>query len=118
MPPARACAMPATELERILWVRHKNDRRKGRKGRKPPAAIRHVGFVNDINHLDVHCGSRFAPLGAAETGGNRRKLRAEALLENLSVFSLSHLGGPLKCLDWHIALAETAETPRAGPGPT
>src|SRR6267154_5661171 len=70
MPPARACAMPATELERILWVRQKNDRRKGRKGRKPPAAIRHVGFVNDINHLDVHCGSRFAPLGAAETGGN------------------------------------------------
>ena len=31
MPPARACAMPAIERERTLWVRQENDRRKGRK---------------------------------------------------------------------------------------
>src|SRR5260370_27623379 len=60
-------------MERPLWVRQDNERRKGRKGRKLPATIRRVGFVNDINHLRVRCGSRFAPLGRAETGGNRRK---------------------------------------------
>jgi hypothetical protein len=64
------CAMPATELERSLLARQENERRNGRKGRKLPATIQCVGFVNDINHLDVHCGSRFAPLGVAETGGN------------------------------------------------
>ncbi|MEA2809125.1 MAG: hypothetical protein QOG78_3918 [Rhodospirillaceae bacterium] len=53
-----------------LWVRQENDRRKGRKGRKLPATIRRVGFVNDIKYVDVPCGSRFAPLGVAETGGN------------------------------------------------
>jgi hypothetical protein len=57
-------------MERTLWVRQENERRKGRKGRKPPATIRRVGFVNDINHLDGRCGRRFAPLGMAETGGN------------------------------------------------
>jgi hypothetical protein len=62
--------MPAIEQERTLWVRRENERRKGRKGRKPPASIQRVGFVNDINHLDVHGGGRFAPLGVAETGGN------------------------------------------------
>jgi hypothetical protein len=55
-------------------VRQQNDRRKGRKGRKLPATIRRVGFVNDINHLDVHGGSRSTPLGVAETGGNLQKL--------------------------------------------
>src|SRR5712675_1794744 len=35
MPPANACAMPASELEPILWVRQQNERRKGREGRKP-----------------------------------------------------------------------------------
>jgi hypothetical protein len=59
--------MPAIEQERTLWVRRENERRKGRKGRKPPAAIQRVGFVNDINHLDVRGGGRFAPLGVAET---------------------------------------------------
>jgi hypothetical protein len=57
-------------MERTLWVRQENERRKGRKGRKLPATIRLVGFVNDINHLDARCGSRSAPLGMAETGGN------------------------------------------------
>jgi hypothetical protein len=47
-----------------------NRQRKGRKGRKPPATFRRVGFVNDFKHVDVHGGSRFAPLGVAETGGN------------------------------------------------
>ena len=69
----------ATHLEPTLWVRLQNDGRKGRKGRKPSATFRRVGFVNDINHLDLHCGSRFAPLGAAETGGNWRKLSAVLL---------------------------------------
>ncbi|HEY6715488.1 MAG TPA: hypothetical protein VI232_04030 [Reyranella sp.] len=81
--------MPAIEQERTLWVRRENERRKGRKGRKPPAAIQRVGFVNDINHLDVHGGGRFAPLGVAETGGNRRKLH-------------TRIG---------VSLAEIAETP-------
>jgi hypothetical protein len=36
MPPARACVMPAIERERILWLGQQNERRKGRKGRKPP----------------------------------------------------------------------------------
>jgi hypothetical protein len=62
----------AIQAEPALWVRRENDRRKGRKGRKLPVTIRRVGFVNDINHLDVRCGGRFAPLGVAETGGNRR----------------------------------------------
>ena len=66
----RACARPASELEPALWVRQENDRRKGRKGRKLPATIRRFGFVNDLNHLYVYCGGRFAPLGVAETGGN------------------------------------------------
>ena len=70
MPLAKACTMLAIERERILWVRQQNDGRKGRKGRKLPATIRRVGFVNDINHLDVRYGGRFAPLAVAETGGN------------------------------------------------
>jgi hypothetical protein len=63
-------------MERTLWVdctpwmRQENERRKGRKGRKPPATIRGARFINDISHLDVRCGSRFGPLGMAETGGN------------------------------------------------
>jgi hypothetical protein len=61
-------------MERTLWVRQENERRKGRKG-ETPATIRRVGFVNDINHLDVLCGSRFAPLGMAETGGNSLQKR-------------------------------------------
>src|SRR5437899_10656966 len=73
-----------------------NERRKGRKGRKLPAAIRRVGFLNDINHLDVHCGGRFAPLAVAETGANRRKPPAETLIEKLAALSLSHFWGPLK----------------------
>src|SRR5882672_5297937 len=96
MPPARACAMPAIELERTLWVRQENDRRKGRKGRKLPATIRRVGFVNDINRLDAHCGGRFAPLGVAETGGNRRKPPAKTLLEKLSGVLMSHPRGALQ----------------------
>jgi hypothetical protein len=54
-------------MERTLWVGQENEQRKGRK---LPATIRGVGFVNYINHLGVRCGSRFAPLGMAETGGN------------------------------------------------
>jgi hypothetical protein len=83
----------AMRLERTLRLRQQHDRRKGRKGRKLPAPIRRVGFVKDINHLDARCGGRFAPLGAAETGGNWRKPPAETLLEKLSAVSLSHLRG-------------------------
>jgi len=109
----RACAMPASEVQPALWVRQENDRRKGRKGRKLPATIRRVGFVNDINHLDVHCGSRFAPLGAAETGGNSVQKLCSRICPyfpclTLGVHSNALIG---------ILLAETAETPRAGPGP-
>jgi hypothetical protein len=59
-------------------VKEENERRKGRKGRKLPASIRRLGFVNDINHLDGHGRGRFAPLGAAESGGKRRKVRFAA----------------------------------------
>jgi hypothetical protein len=76
----------ATHLEPTLWMRQQNEGRKGRKGRKPPAAIRRVGFVNDFDRLHVRCGGRFAPLCAAETGGNRRKLPAKTLLEKLTTF--------------------------------
>jgi hypothetical protein len=73
-----------------------------------PATIRRVGFVNDINHLDVHCGSRFAPLGMVETGGNRRKLPAKTLREKLSAVLLSHpRGAPQEPIG--VTLAEIAE---------
>jgi hypothetical protein len=54
-------------LERTLWVGLENDRRKGRK---LPARIGRVRFVNNINRLHGRCGCRFAPPGMAETGGN------------------------------------------------
>jgi hypothetical protein len=89
-------------------VRQENERRKGRKGRKLPATIRRVGFVNDINHLDGRCGRRFAPLGMAETGGNRRKLPAKTLREKLSAVLLSHpRGAPQEPIG--VTLAEIAE---------
>src|SRR5260370_19650514 len=90
-------------MERTLWVRQDNERRKGRKGRKLPATIRRVGFVNDINHLRVRCGSRFAPLGMAETGGNRRKLPAKTLREKLSGVLLSQPRGAPQGADWRNA---------------
>jgi hypothetical protein len=80
-------------MERILWVRQENERRKGRKGRKLPATIRRIGFVNDINHLDMRYGSRFAPLGMAETGGNSLQ---KTLLEKLSAVLLSQPRGALQ----------------------
>ena len=47
------------------------DRRKYRKGRKPSAVFRRVGFLNDIKRI----GERFDwPVGAAPAGGNWRKL--------------------------------------------
>jgi hypothetical protein len=107
------CARGATNpdlLEPAPWARQQNDRRKGRKGRKPPATIRCVGFVNDINHPDVRCGGRFEPLGVAETGENWRKLPAETLLEKLSAVLLSHPRGALQPAIGK-TLAETAETP-------
>jgi hypothetical protein len=56
------------------WVRQENERRKGRKGRKPLAQIRRVGFSNDINDLGYTlrqpvCAAR-ARRKRAETGGN------------------------------------------------
>src|SRR5260370_4275656 len=90
-------------MERTLWVRQENERRKGRKGRKLPATIRRVGFVNDINHLDRRCGSRSAPLGMAETGGNRRKLPAKTLREKLSAVLLSHPRGAPQGAYWRNA---------------
>lgn len=38
-----------------------------------PAKFRRVEFINHINNLDARHGSRFTPLGLAETGGNWRK---------------------------------------------
>jgi hypothetical protein len=58
---ARACAVSAIERGRTPWVRHKNDRRKGRKGRKALAPIQRVGFVSDFNH-------RAGPVSAARRG--------------------------------------------------
>jgi hypothetical protein len=111
---ARAlCARGATNpdlLEPAPWVRQQNEGRKGRKGRKPPATIRRVGFVSDINHPDVRCGGRFAPLAAAETGGNWRKPPAETLLEKLSAVLLSQPRGALHPVTG-TSLAEIAETP-------
>jgi hypothetical protein len=97
-----------TLLECTLWVRQQNERRKGRKGRKPPARIRRVGFVNDISNLDVRCGGRFAPLGVAETGANWRILPAETLLEKLSAILLSHPRGAVQS-SASPSLAEIAE---------
>src|SRR5580704_716619 len=102
MPPARGRAMPATERERFLWVRQQNERRKGRKGRKP-RILRKWGPFRRWRE-------------AAETGGNWRKLRAETLLEKLSAVLLSHPRGAVQT-PIGVSLAETAETPRAGPGP-
>src|SRR5260370_25713588 len=61
-------------MDRTLWVRQENERRKGRKGRKPPAKIQRVEFVNDINHLECTLRQpvlrRSAWRKLAETGGN------------------------------------------------
>jgi hypothetical protein len=100
----------ATRLERTLWVGQENERRKGRKGRKLPATIRRIGFVNDINHVDERYRRRFAPPGLAETGGNWRKLPARTLLEKLSAVSLSHSRGQLWC-ETTTALPEIPEIP-------
>jgi hypothetical protein len=53
-------------MERTLWVTGKRAAERAQTACNDPGA----GFVNDINHLDVRCGSRFAPHGMAETGGN------------------------------------------------
>jgi hypothetical protein len=98
--------MPVSELERTPWVRQENDQRKGRKGRKPPATIRRVRFVNDFNHVDGRCGSRFAPLGAAETGGNSLQ---NTLIWKLSAVLLSQPRGARPAVIGK-TLAETAET--------
>src|SRR5580704_13823758 len=89
MPPARGRAMPATERERFLWVRQQNERRKGRKGRKP-RILRKWGPFRRWRE-------------AAETGGNWRKLRAETLLEKLSAVLLSHPRGAVQIAGWRIA---------------
>ena len=102
---ARAlCARGATNrdlLEPALWARQQNDRRKGRKGRKP-RILRKWGPFRRWRE-------------AAETGGNWRKPPAGTLLEKLSAVLLSQPRGALQA-SIPPSLAETAETPRAGPG--
>jgi hypothetical protein len=91
-----------------------NDRRKGRKGRKPPATFRRVGFTNDINHVDGRGGGRFAPLGVAETGGNWRKLAEtpcrNSARETVRIF-LSHFWGAPQWLDISIACGNCGNSP-------
>jgi hypothetical protein len=95
-------------MERTLWSRQENERRKGRKGRKPPAKIGRVEFTNGFNGLECTLGNRSAPLGVAETGGNRRKLPAKTRLEKLSTVLLSQpRGAPREPIG--VTLAEIAE---------
>jgi hypothetical protein len=47
-----------------------NDRRKGRKGRKPPATIRGPGFINEIKGLSTPVRRAEARRKLAQTGGN------------------------------------------------
>jgi hypothetical protein len=104
---SRACALCARGatnpdlLEPALWARQQNDGRKGRKGRKP-RILRKWGPFRRWRE-------------AAETGGNWRKPPAGTLLEELSAVLLSQPRGALQALIGG-SLAETAETPRAGPG--
>src|SRR5258708_5095721 len=91
---ARVATNPdlAGQLERILWVRQQNDRRKGRKGRKP-RILRKWGLFRRWRE-------------AAETGGNWRKLAETACRnsarETVRIFPVS-LWGPLQSPDWRIA---------------
>jgi hypothetical protein len=74
--------------------------------RKLPATIRCVGFVNDINHLDLRCGTQVAPLGMAETGGNSlQELPARTFLAVLPSPPKGALQEPIG-----VSLAEIAET--------
>jgi len=88
-------------LEPASWARQQNDRRKGRKGRKP-RILRKWGPFRRWRE-------------AAETGGNWRKPPAGTLLEKLSAVLLSQPRGALQALIGG-SLAEIAEIPRAGPG--
>jgi hypothetical protein len=45
-------------------------RRKGRKGRKPPATIRGPGFINEIKGLSTPVRRAEARRKLAQTGGN------------------------------------------------
>ena len=76
-------------LEPASWARQQNDRRKGRKGRKP-RILRKWGPFRRWRE-------------AAETGGNWRKPPAGTLLEKPSAVLPSHPRGPLQSPDWGIA---------------
>src|SRR5258708_6246825 len=93
------CARGATNpdlLEPTLWARQQNDRRKGRKGRKP-RILRKWGPLRRWRE-------------AAETGGNWRKPPAGTLLEKLSAVLPSQPRGALHPVTG-TSLAEIAETP-------
>jgi hypothetical protein len=83
-------------LEPASWARQQNDRRKGRKGRKP-RILRKWGPFRRWRE-------------AAETGGNWRKPPAGPLLEEPSAVLPSHPRGPLQALIG-VSLAEIAEIP-------
>src|SRR5947209_18408446 len=63
--------------------------RKYRKCRKPLAALRPVGFLNDIRRLDVSAAAGLRRIGLAETGGNSPEPREEERSHHL--LSLSSL---------------------------
>src|SRR5712691_3551947 len=83
-------------LEPASWARQQNDRRKGRKGRKPQI-LRKWGPFRRWRE-------------AAETGGNWRKPPAGTLLEEPSAVLPSHQGVHSIALIG-VSLAEIAEIP-------
>src|SRR5260370_25713587 len=59
------------------------------------------GIRQRYQSFGVHAAATgFAPLGVAETGGNRRKLPAETLLEKRSAVLLSQPRGAPQPADW------------------
>src|SRR5580704_15965186 len=65
----------APRLERTLWVGQENERRKGRKGRKPPAPIWCVGFRQRYQSFSTCAAAAGLPRPARrKPGANRRKL--------------------------------------------
>src|SRR5258708_24158804 len=62
-------------LERTLWVEQENERRKGRKGRKPPTPIRCVGFRQRYQSFSMCAAAAgLRRLARRKPGANRRKV--------------------------------------------
>ena len=85
-PPARAYGVSTVERGASPWMRHKNDRRKGRKA---IAAIRRAGFVKDFNR-------RAGPVSAAGRGRkvaeSAGKFLQELCARNCPLFPVSPTG--------------------------